>query len=325
MHNLIIFGEVLFDQFPDSRMLGGAPFNVAWHLRGLGENPLLITRLGDDDPGHEALERMAGWGLQTEGIQIDQDHPTGMVEVTLKKGQPSFDIKPEQAYDFIDSDIAIQLLNDCQSGSLFYHGSLALRHRVSRNSWNKLNTALNPLRFVDLNLRQPWWNHALLPIIMPGTDHLKLNHEELAKLAARQLVTREDYGNAATSLAKEHQIQTVYVTMGSRGAMFCLPNGQYQWANAPTITDIKDTVGAGDAFSAVLLYGLIHGWNTTQSVQRAIDLAAEICSHRGALIMDSEFYSNLRLKWKRKSNVPTPHGVALSNPQKGGAGSGKLR
>ncbi len=301
MHNLIIFGEVLFDQFPDSRMLGGAPFNVAWHLQGLGENPLLISRLGDDDPGHEALELMAAWGLQTKGVQIDQDHPTGTVEVTLENGQPSFDIKTEQAYDFINSASAVPLIDECQPGSLFYHGSLALRHRVSKNSWSKLNTALNPLRFVDLNLRQPWWNEALLPEIMPGTSHLKLNHEELAKLAARQLATKEDYGSAATALAKKHQIDTVYVTMGSQGAMLCFPNGQCRWADAPAITDIKDTVGAGDAFSAVLLYGLIHGWNAMQSVKRAIDFAAEICRHRGALIMDLEFYSNLRQKWEKES------------------------
>ena len=93
-----VFGEVLFDRFEDgSSVLGGAPFNVVWHLQGFGLEPLLISRVGNDRLGEQVIAAMESWGMDTRGIQFDKDHPTGTVNVTLNNGQPTFDIVPERA------------------------------------------------------------------------------------------------------------------------------------------------------------------------------------------------------------------------------------
>jgi len=98
----LVFGEVLYDSFPDgSVVLGGAPFNVAWHLRGFGLNPLFISRVGDDELGERIIAAMSEWGMDTRGVQRDPGHPTGRVVVSIRNNEPSFEIVPEQAYDFI--------------------------------------------------------------------------------------------------------------------------------------------------------------------------------------------------------------------------------
>ena len=85
---IAIFGEVLMDQFPDGQqILGGAPFNVAWHLQAFGQHPCFISRVGNDAMGESIRQAMGDWGMSIENVQVDHYHPTCTVEVTLN--QPS--------------------------------------------------------------------------------------------------------------------------------------------------------------------------------------------------------------------------------------------
>ena len=123
----VVFGEVLFDCFEDgSRVLGGAPFNVAWHLQAFGFSPLLISRVGDDPMGQQIRDTMQRWGMSVAGLQQDSAHPTGEVRISLSDGQPSFNILPDRAYDHIRADMIPPV-----TPSLTYHGSLGLRQPES--------------------------------------------------------------------------------------------------------------------------------------------------------------------------------------------------
>ena len=100
----MVFGEVLFDCFPDGReVLGGAPFNIAWNLQAFGLSPLFISRVGDDNLGCHIQKKMVSWGMDTRGLQLDQRHPTGKVQIELTEGEPRFTILPDQAYDYIST------------------------------------------------------------------------------------------------------------------------------------------------------------------------------------------------------------------------------
>lgn len=102
----VIFGEVLFDCFPDGkRVLGGAPFNVAWHCQAFGMKPLLISRVGNDTPGEEIQQAMADWGMTTAGLQLDLQHPSGVVDVQFVEGEPVYSIVENSAWDFIDKPV----------------------------------------------------------------------------------------------------------------------------------------------------------------------------------------------------------------------------
>jgi fructokinase len=147
----LVFGEVLFDCFPDgSRVLGGAPFNVARHLRGLGLDPLFVSRVGTDDAGDEVGAAMRRWGMDQAGLQHDPSHPTGQVTVSIADGQPSYTILPDQAYDLIAPP------GQAPGIGLVYHGSLAVRRPESRRTLDGIIAGCTAPVFVDVNLREPW-------------------------------------------------------------------------------------------------------------------------------------------------------------------------
>lgn len=291
-----IFGEVLFDCFPDgSNVLGGAPFNVAWHLQGLGLAPLFISRVGADDLGRQIAGRMREWGMDTAGLQQDADHPTGRVQVSLPGGQPSYEIVPGQAYDFIDRTQALAALKG-RTAALLYFGTLITRNPASRSALEALRDRSGLPCFVDLNLRAPWWNEDMLQQALSSAHWLKLNDEELALVSGRRLPDRPALAEAARELIERHGIALVIVTRGARGALAVGAHHELE-APAATVTNLTDTVGAGDAFSAVTILGLLQGWPLDATLQRAGAFAASVCALRGATTTDHDFYHRHLEQW----------------------------
>ena len=123
----LVFGEVLFDCFPDGQeVMGGAPFNVAWHLQGFGARPLFVSRIGEDARGARVRAALGAWGMDDSGLQRDGRLPTGVVRIALDGPRHSFDILPDQAYDHIDRAAAVAAARSV-TPALLYHGSLATR------------------------------------------------------------------------------------------------------------------------------------------------------------------------------------------------------
>ena len=299
----VIFGEVLFDHFPDgSRVLGGAPFNVAWHLRGFGANPLVLSAVGEDDEGREVLERMTSWDLMTHGVQADPAHPTGRVTASVVDGQNRFEIAPDQAWDFVRTGAALRAAAEEPAG-LLYHGTLALRSDESWNTLRSLQGKIDAPSFVDINLREPWWTRDKLDWCLSTGNWIKLNDGELAELTAKPTDTFETCRDAAITLARTHTIQGVIVTRGSEGALSVLGGEQvYQAAVAP-VTNIVDTVGAGDAFSSVACLGLLQGWDHQTTLDRAAAFAADLCTIRGATTTDFGLYERHLAEWAKDTSA----------------------
>lgn len=282
-----IFGEVLFDHFPDgSRVLGGAPFNVAWHLQAFGQSPRLISRVGSDREGDQVRSAMGDWGLSTEGLQTDASHPTGRVAVSFQAGEPAYDIVADCAYDHIEP-------TDTGPCDLLYHGSLAARAARSARTLQQLRAAGPHSVFIDINLRQPWWQPATVHELLRGADWVKLNGDELATLG--------DSGGssgAARVFLGRYQLQGLLVTRGSAGAELLLASGDVlQVAPQPAI-EVIDTVGAGDAFASVMLLGLLHDWPMPVTLERAQQFAAAVVGRRGATVSDPGFYRVFSRQWQ---------------------------
>ncbi|MFQ5507732.1 MAG: carbohydrate kinase [Leptospirillia bacterium] len=284
---IAVLGEVLFDCFPDARRLGGAPFNVAWHLSGLSARPLLISRVGEDAAADEIRHAMRAHGMSTDGLQTDPDHPTGTVRITLDgSGGHDFTILPDQAYDHIDAAALSRLLAESPP-ELIYFGTLCLRQEESRASIMNAVAACDGIRSLDINLRKDCWTETTLTLALEHATVAKLNDEELGTLADIYGLPDGPEG-AAITLRERFDLDGVCVTRGPRGAIWCGKDGTVESA-APKV-DIVDTVGAGDSFSAVLILGLLSGWPPADTLHRAAALAAAICERRGACPNDPEFY-----------------------------------
>ncbi len=286
----ILFGEVLFDRFPDGAVvLGGAPFNVAWHLQAFGQAPLFISRVGDDPLGRRIRETMLQHGMDVTGLQRDPIHPTGTVEVGFQGGEPRYDIVSGRAYDFVD----YTALPYCPQPALLYHGSLALRNNVSREALEVIRAQTGVPVFLDVNLRRPWWRSEVVHGLIAQARWVKLNEEELALLVPRGdgLLSRVRH------LLEEHDVEWVVVTRGAQGALFFAANGYQDSVRPSARHPVVDSVGAGDAFASVLILGLLRRWPLSDTLSRAQDFASALVGVQGATVSDPAFYRPFIERW----------------------------
>jgi fructokinase len=282
-----IFGEVLFDHFPDgNRVLGGAPFNVAWHLQAFGQSPRLVSRIGRDPEGTQVREAMEAWGLATDDLQTDPQRPTGRVAVSFNDGEPAYDIVADCAYDNIEP-IAVA------SCRLLYHGSLATRAAGSAGALRQLRASGPQTVFVDVNLRPPWWQAGAVQELLQGAHWVKLNSDELALLAGE--ATSAD---PAGDFLRRYALRGLLVTRGARGAELLLANGERIQVAPAANNEVVDTVGAGDAFAAVMLLGLLNDWDLPVVLERAQHFAGALVGRRGATVDDRAFYRNFSRQWQ---------------------------
>jgi len=287
----VIFGEVLFDHFPDgSVVLGGAPFNVAWHLQAFRQTPLFVSRIGDDALGRTIRTAMLEWGMQTQGLQMDSAHPTGTVEVRIERGEPSYDIVAERAYDYIDRS----MLPPVEKATVLYHGSLGVRNSASADALAALKEQQSAPVFLDVNLRPPWWQSDSVLALLRGADWVKLNEDELVRLIPGE----QDTERRVAALFETSGVDRLFLTRGSRGALAYTRSGERAEIVPQGAVEVVDTVGAGDAFASVLLLGLTQAWPLEQILSRAQCFASAVVGQRGATVQDPGFYQGFIEDWR---------------------------
>lgn len=286
----VIFGEVLFDCFPDGNsVLGGAPFNVAWHLQAFGQSPLMISSIGDDDLGKKVKSAMQNWNMNTMGLQLDPAHPTGSVDIVFDDGEPRYTIVEHRAYDYIEA----ALLPASAENSVLYHGSLALRNQTSRQSLAKLKQQHTGSIFMDVNLRDPWWQKEFVLNLADEADWVKLNEDELSQLGS----SAGDIKSQAHEFIGKHKLKGLVITLGAKGAIALTENGEFTEVIPSHTLEVVDTVGAGDAFTSVLILGLTNAWPLEQTMQRAQEFASLMVGQQGATLHDPGFYQTKIADW----------------------------
>jgi fructokinase len=275
-------GEILWDIFPEGKKIGGAPANFAFYLSRLGEYPILISRVGRDSLGEEALIVCQNCGLKTDFIQKDEVHCTGKVNVQLdNRGIPRFEIQDYVAWDFIERSRA--LLSVITEAKAICFGTLAQRHEKSRRTIGRLLEAAgaNCLKVLDLNLRFPYFDKELIESSLRIADVLKLNSDELAVVAELFSLTGTETELLRTILAK-FSLQLVALTTGENGSTLLSQVKEFRHPGY-RVTAI-DTVGAGDAFTAALVHGLLSGLELEEINDFANKLASFVCTKKGAWV-----------------------------------------
>ncbi len=257
--SILCFGEVLWDCLPHGIFLGGAPFNVAYHLKQLGHEPLMLSALGNDWLGEQTLKRIRARGLADDLIHIDDELPTGTVDAVLDaRGNANYVFADPAAWDRLPDTDAVHAA--AAQSIAFVFGSLALRHEANRALLNKLLAQKHWLRVFDVNLRPPYDNVELVLEFAQQTDVLKLNANELLSLTDHAAVEDADANEALLrakiiALGQLTGCHNICVTRGAHGALW-LHKGHIFSATTPPII-VRDTIGAGDAFTAALVSGLL--------------------------------------------------------------------
>lgn len=282
MSRIVVLGEVLWDVFDTSTHLGGAALNFAAHARRLGCEPMLISAVGQDDLGREAMRMIAGLGLDTACVRTSMKFETGTAAVRLGcDGQASFEIQRPAAYD--DELITDEAL--CQLAKLnpgwFYYGTLLPSRSSGKALLHRLLKAIpDATRFYDVNLRPGHHSAPLVEELLVLAQVVKMNESEMEVVRELAGLPRkmEDFCRAASD---RYGWEATCVTLGERGCAM-LAHGTYVEADGESV-EIADTVGAGDVFGAAFLYGLNCGWRTEDIAVFANRVGAIIASRGGAV------------------------------------------
>ena len=278
---VIGIGELLWDVLPAGPRMGGAPANFACHAAALGADAAVISRVGADESGERLIALLSERGVSTEGIIPDPDHPTGTVNVKLDAaGHPDYEIVPDVAWDHIIVTPSLARLVGNADAVCF--GTLGQRDPASRETIRRLleSAPANALKIFDVNFRQAFFDQAAITSSLELATVCKLSDEELPVLSGML-----DFSGGVRAqleqLRSRFHLDLVVYTRGAMGSV--LASGS-EWIEQPAVsTTVRDTVGAGDSFTAAVTMGLILGWPLERIAKSASRIAAYVCSQDGAV------------------------------------------
>lgn len=275
---IVSIGEIVWDQFPEGSVLGGAPLNVAYHLQARGLPVLVASRIGDDDLGRQTLVRIKELGLAVDAIQRDEDMPTGRVVVTVdSNNEPHFDIEKPAAWDHIQ----ISEVERAVAGRSFHLvcGTLAQRDHVSRQAI-RLLWPLATTIFYDVNLRPPFTPMERVRESLQAAQVVKVNSAELSALNVAFLGKEGREEEVAAALLKAFDLKMLTVTRGGEGAL--LLNHDECHSHPGFKVKLADTVGSGDAFFSGIIAGFLTGADLKTCLEEANRLGSYVASKPGA-------------------------------------------
>ena len=274
-------GEVLWDVFPDATHFGGAPANFACHAAALGGEAWVVSAVGKDALGDEALRALRSKRVHAGTVRVDPVHATGTVNVSVDaQGQASYVFAADTAWDHLQwSDELALLAGRCDAVCF---GSLGQRSSQSRATIRRFVEAVPraALRVFDVNLRQDFYDAEVIEASLKAASVLKLNNDELPvvlRLLSLEFASEEE---ALRGLSQRYDLRCAALTRGAAGSLLLMDDLLDE--QKPAAITVADTVGAGDAFTATLVTGCLRGVPAAALHAQASAVAAFVCSQRGA-------------------------------------------
>ena len=283
MEQLMIagIGELLWDVLDDVEKLGGAPINFAFHINSLGAKGIPISTIGDDDRGRRALVELAGHGIYTDAISLDLIHSTGHVNAKVDAdGVAHYSFPDTIAWDHLQlNGIALSIIKDLKAVCF---GTLAQRASISKEAINHFLDQLSDtvLKVYDLNLRQHFYNQKVIETSFDKCNVIKLSDEEL-QVIQKMLGLPNDELSAISRLVAAYDLRLAVVTRGENGSLLVTPTEISEHPGFPS--QVVDTIGAGDSFTAATTLGFMLGHDLTSINEHANRLAAYVCTQEGGM------------------------------------------
>lgn len=285
-------GEALWDVLPDGKKIGGAPANFAFHAGQAGMDSRVVSAVGNDALGEEALATLEGKGLNIEAV-ARVDFPTGVVNVSLgEQGIPQYDICEGVAWDNIPFTPA--LANLASQAQAVCWGSLAQRNEVSRKTIFSFLDAMpsdeERLKVFDINLRQQFYTLEIIEASCRRANVLKINDEELVLVSELLRLGAGSPEVLCRSLMERYGLSILVLTCGANGSYVFTPV-ETSYRVTPKV-QVADTVGAGDSFTATLVGELLRKTPVGVAHEHAVEVAAYVCTQQGAM---AEWPDSLRM------------------------------
>ncbi|SHM28995.1 carbohydrate kinase family protein [Chryseobacterium polytrichastri] len=275
---VVCFGEVLWDIFPQGTRAGGAPFNAAYNISKMGTAVKMLSRIGNDELGEKLTNQINTWGLTTEYIQVDNEHPTSTVIAKIDEdNEATYDIVNHVAWDYIDFlPEHEELISNAEA---FVFGSLSARNPRSRETLLKL-LKFAKLKIFDVNFRPPFIDLELIKELLFQADIVKMNKAEMRQIMQFFSEEYKSEDESAAFIQNHFNIKEIVLTKGSKGARYFVGNQNYGFSAVPI--EIADTVGSGDAFLAGFISKRVQAKSPEEIMTEAISLGAFITSKAGA-------------------------------------------
>lgn len=260
---ILSFGEILWDIFGEEKKIGGAPFNFAAHAAKLGAESYMISAVGNDGNGVEALEAAKNIGIKCDYISVLREYKTGVCNVTLNNGKPRYDLIPDTAYDHIP------YVSAGRNFDAVYMGTLAMRSPVSRRSFERIITHTEKKEvFFDINLRGSFYTRELIGYLLRESTILKVSDEEIGFFG------RQDTIRTCVEISKNYpKLKYICVTLGKEGAIVYDCRRRTVFCSDKPKGKAVSTVGAGDSFGAAFLVNYLAGKEISECLDRAVRLS----------------------------------------------------
>ena len=293
----VSFGEILWDIFPNYKVIGGAPLNLILRMKSFGHDCNIISSVGNDKNGNDILKYLSINKISIDTISVSRKYPTGLVDIKFEdKSDVKYSITYPVAWDFIQNSYLLEkLVKNCD---LFFFGSLSSRSETSANCLNKL-LEIAKYKIFDVNLRPPHFKIESIIRMMNKSNFIKFNEEEINLICHELGCKSKTIEDMITFISSYSKTKNICVSRGSQGAIL-YTNDKYYY-NKGFKVKTKDTVGSGDSFLAMLISELKKGVSPIQSLTRACAIGAIVSTREGANPRIGMNYLNDFLK---KSVIP---------------------
>lgn len=293
MNKIVVgLGEILWDVFPERKILGGAPANFAYHVSQFGFNGYAVSAIGDDLLGKEILSSLENKGLNY--LLETTDYPTGTVQVKLdKRGVPEYEISENVAWDNIPFTAKTE--NLAKNTATVCFGSLAQRNSVSRETVKRFLNMMpaDSLKIFDVNLRLHYYTEEVLKESLTMANMMKINDDEILVLADMFDIAGDEKV-VSQKLLEKYNLEVLILTKGVEGSYIFTPK-QTSYLPTPRVK-VADTVGAGDSFTAAFTAAYMHGERVEDAHQLAVEVSAYVCMQHGAMPRLSDAHIELYQK-----------------------------
>lgn len=263
---IVAFGEVVWDILPNGKVLGGTPSNLVFRCNSFNEEGFLLSRIGDDELGNEALKRLNELGISDENVQMDTEFPTGTVTISFDENNESnYNVTLDVAFDHIE--FSAEALKLARNANCLFFGLLPQRFGISKNTIRELiNESPDSLHFFDLKLFDHFFSLKVVETLLLSANVVRVKEKEISFLRHELGLNSEVLEDFCTQLSVKYEVDIVLVTRGQNG-VFAYHKEQGAFSDSGYKIEIEDNIGSGMAFSA----GFLHYYLNGKSIQEALN------------------------------------------------------